>query len=284
MTASDASVAAEVAVVVETDVPCPCGYNLRGLPRDGRCPECGLTVEEGLRRFEQPMDPEQFRRVVSGISFMLIAHAGWLVTGLALAPQRNSFWAYALLGFAGPTTFLTMMQVRDPTNLAIPVALFLTSLLWFAGVWKVTTPSRRGWPGPNRLARLTRYAMIPTCAAAGAAYLFWDDAMMAGSVVYDAVAAALLWWYLIRLTKHVRLEGVSYAARWVLGLLFVAKVTFASNLGLAFSEPMFWVVLGAFAATGLGASLYLLLIRHATRRLLESRPPTAADGTACGSP
>jgi len=281
MTASDVPVDSEVAVV-ETDVPCPCGYNLRGLPLDGRCPECGLAVEEGIRLFRQPFDAEQLRRVVSGIGYMLIAHVGWLVTALALAPQRNSFWAYALLGVAGPTTFLTMMQVRDPTNFAIPVALVLTSLLWFAGAWQVTTPSRASWPGPNRLARLTRYAMLPGWAAMGAAYLFWDE-MAAGSVVYDTIAAALLWWYLIRFTKYARLERVSYGARWVVGLLVAAKLTFASNIDLGFNQPAFWIILGAFAGSGLGASLYLLWIRHAIKRLLDP-PPTAAGGTACGSP
>jgi hypothetical protein len=66
-----------------------------------------------------------------------------------LPRSGNSFWAYALLGVTGPTTFLTMMQVRDPRETSrFPVALVLTSLLWFAGAWQVTdSPSRPSWPG-----------------------------------------------------------------------------------------------------------------------------------------
>ena len=131
---------------------------------------------------------------------------------------------------------------------------------------------------------MTRYVVLPGWAAAVVAYLFWEHVMAAGSVVYDAIAAALLWWYFIRLTKHARLERVSYGARWVVGLLVVAKLTFASNIHLGFNEPAFWIILGAFAATGIGASLYLVLIRYAIKRLLEPWTPTAAGGTACESP
>src|SRR5688572_19635824 len=36
--------------VVETDRPCAnCGYNLRTLPKDGNCPECGWEVQRSLR-------------------------------------------------------------------------------------------------------------------------------------------------------------------------------------------------------------------------------------------
>ena len=283
MTVSDASIAAEGAVV-ETDVPCPCGYNLRGLPRAGRCPECALPVEEGLRRFDEPFDANQLRRVASGIGFMLIAHAGWLVTALALAPNRGSFWASALLGVAGPTTFLTMMQVRHPQHFAIPVALVLTSLLWVAGVWQVATPSRPRWGGPNLLARSTRYVTFGGWLAACAAFFQWEDVMAAASLGYDAVAAALLWAYLIRLTKHAGLERLSAAAWWVGGMLVAAKLVFASNIDLGFHELMFWIVIDTFAAAGLIASLFLIFVRRAANRPLLPYVPTAAGGTACGSP
>ena len=44
---------AEVPSDVRIDVPCEeCGYNLRGLTSDGRCPECGHSVDESLRTAE----------------------------------------------------------------------------------------------------------------------------------------------------------------------------------------------------------------------------------------
>src|SRR5690606_16268158 len=40
-----------VALRIEQDVPCPdCGYNLRGLRMDGRCPECGRPTIDTFAR------------------------------------------------------------------------------------------------------------------------------------------------------------------------------------------------------------------------------------------
>jgi hypothetical protein len=54
--------------VVAVDVPCrQCAYDLRGLPRDGRCPECGTPVAMSLWRWLIHFAPvEWLTRVVRG--------------------------------------------------------------------------------------------------------------------------------------------------------------------------------------------------------------------------
>jgi hypothetical protein len=43
-------VPADPAVTVKLDTPCSyCGYNLRGLEKDGRCPECGVAIAQSIR-------------------------------------------------------------------------------------------------------------------------------------------------------------------------------------------------------------------------------------------
>jgi uncharacterized repeat protein (TIGR04138 family) len=45
---------------IDSDVPCAaCGYNLRGLVFDGRCPECGLDIIHSLRPFLKTRDAER---------------------------------------------------------------------------------------------------------------------------------------------------------------------------------------------------------------------------------
>ncbi len=260
--------------VVDADVACPCGYNLRGLSLGGRCPECALPVEEGLRLFNQPFDAEQLRRVVGGIRLMLIAHVGWLLAVLALAPQWNNFWAYGLLGVAGPTTFLTLIQLRSGNwlvaGLVIRSALVLTPLLYLIGVWKVTTRPRPGRAGAATavLGRCTRYVAVVGWAAICLSYLWWEDVMVVGSVLYDAVAAALLWTHLARLVRHAGLHRLSILTWSIGGTLVTSKLMFAANMNLGFDEPVFWVVIVAFALAGVIASLFLFVLRRSMIRLL----------------
>ena len=52
---------------VEGDIPCrKCSYNLRGLPLDGRCPECGtpvgVSVNGELLRYSDPEFIQTLRR------------------------------------------------------------------------------------------------------------------------------------------------------------------------------------------------------------------------------
>ncbi|MBX3359490.1 MAG: hypothetical protein KF745_13805 [Phycisphaeraceae bacterium] len=84
-----------------------CEYDLHGLPRAGRCPECGVAVGESLQgglllRFAQP---EWIRSVRWGYSVAVIglaALAAVLVTGVAggLGRGRAASGALWLLGIA----------------------------------------------------------------------------------------------------------------------------------------------------------------------------------------
>lgn len=93
--------APRVALRIEHDVPCPdCGYNLRGLRLDGRCPECGRptidTFAKPLRAQTGVLAEHMLRRPAT---ILLVILAWWIAVGLAspyLAAQA-AYLGYLLL-------------------------------------------------------------------------------------------------------------------------------------------------------------------------------------------
>lgn len=58
---------------ISIDLNCiGCGYNLRGLSADGRCPECGEPVETTLRRSASPKQLAQLRDAAQALGWFLV--------------------------------------------------------------------------------------------------------------------------------------------------------------------------------------------------------------------
>jgi len=54
---------------IDFDISClNCGYNLRGLKPQSRCPECGLNVGDSLARHEIHADPKWLDHTLSGLN------------------------------------------------------------------------------------------------------------------------------------------------------------------------------------------------------------------------
>ena len=60
-------------VIIERSQPCvKCGYDLRGLPVKGVCPECGTSVEDSLRGLLLQFASAEYRGKLSrGLSLIL---------------------------------------------------------------------------------------------------------------------------------------------------------------------------------------------------------------------
>lgn len=107
--------------VVVRDVPClGCGYNLRGLSRAGKCPECGAAVGRALAgNLLSLAEPAWLRRVQRGVDVLLLA---------------------ALVSFVG--TLVVWWLVPRPGLFEL-VELAQGALL-LLGAWWVTTPEPGG--------------------------------------------------------------------------------------------------------------------------------------------
>ena len=113
-----------------------CDYNLRGLPRDGRCPECGEAIEPSLAptclRYSEP---RWLRKLVAG-AVLVLASA---VVDTVLIVVRVYF-----------------LRFWSPAQFPLYCAQLAASLVAFLGFWKVTAPE----PGDTETSGFTaRYVL-----------------------------------------------------------------------------------------------------------------------------
>jgi hypothetical protein len=108
------------------DTPCRlCGYNLRGLPSDGRCPECGAMVSASLGQYSLAFaDPKWVTALLRGVRIYLVSFVLLFVSFLALIPLTiNSdeallIFSASVLAFIGCFTIGGwLLSAPDPSGL-----------------------------------------------------------------------------------------------------------------------------------------------------------------------
>jgi len=144
------------------DVPClACGYNLRGLPIEHDCPECGQRIAAWVRadRFS-PLDAAWLGRMSRGaamLRFGLIAAPLLIVPGLVLAAWvRGDRLTLPGLGWLPPLRYGTQL-LRTAMMVALPLVV-PGLIVAAAGLWPLTSapPQRIGGETPGD--RATRLA------------------------------------------------------------------------------------------------------------------------------
>lgn len=163
------------------DVGCRrCGYNLRSLPADGKCPECGSAVAISIHGFYLRFAPPAWvRRLALGAKLLVVSVITTIVGWVAL--MAIAVVVALLLGptGAGPSsTFSTVMGVSS-----IGFSILIAGLV-IAGIILMTArdPAEAGKPerfGARRLARLCLWPM--------------PVAMVGGGVVSALGPSAMTW-------------------------------------------------------------------------------------------
>jgi hypothetical protein len=120
---------------VDSDLPCVgCGYNLRGLAADGRCPECALPVERS--RLGDRLD-------VSNVRWLRTTHRGLSLVqwgGAAMLASVAAVWVWSAGGL--------LLSLRGSARVTLPMMILrasaiLGALLLVAGVICLTRPEPR---------------------------------------------------------------------------------------------------------------------------------------------
>lgn len=144
--------------VINSDTPCVgCGYNLFGLDRNGRCPECGTIVADSVRGEGLAFANRKWlAEVCRGLTFL---YAACLISLASVAA-----------GFVGMTIVSLVFTSARWFTLArvlFRIILLVVPVLAIIGVFKVTAPD----PGASlnesptslrRMARATAVAMLAT--------------------------------------------------------------------------------------------------------------------------
>jgi hypothetical protein len=223
---------------IDYDLKCHgCGYNLRTMALDGRCPECNEAVAVTLEVLDLGRAPEWLGRIRAGLALYPVAgvavFAGVLLQTL-LAALGIGFWREDMP--------LPLYLAGRIVTFAVLSGLPMILEWWYE--WLVTTPREVGpcrRSGHRRVMRVVIVAQIIswliTSVLQGPSAYMVRDALDWLNVLATVVWSWCLWRWMETIVMPLRQAGLMKHIRllkWVVPTLLVVRV--ASNYGINFYE------------------------------------------------
>lgn len=221
------------------DLPCTlCGYNLRGLPPAGTCPECAAAVSQSLRGDRLAYcDRRWLATIRSGLS--------WLIN-----------WLQCLI-LVGVLTVFDWGVIRGVA--VAPLFALAGGVLGMVGFWLFTSPD----PGKQRDARIVRSANLVRYAMVAACWLMAAESFLLGSnpraaelvrVIQQTLVLVALCGAFVYMTDLARRIPDRWLARFARVVIVIAGAIVL----------VFWLIaLTATSGLGRGSVLLDLLIELA---------------------
>jgi serine/threonine protein kinase len=133
-----------------------CGYDLRELPRDQNCPECGTPIERTMRgNLLIFSTPEHLRKLRRGVSCVIIGACGLLLSTVASL----------VMGFAVGLDMIGASSVVIAFDISMATLQVAMAALIMTGWWMASSPDpsilgmdRADWP--RRVLRITMFIAL----------------------------------------------------------------------------------------------------------------------------
>lgn len=249
---------------IHRDIHCrECEYNLRGLTRAGRCPECGLPVADTLSYREQRIAPA-ILQARKGLEFAVFAH---LLVLAPLAPMLlDQFAGTAATAVLAPFIFLILIA-------ALMLALLATQIIADA----IRQDDRSGMTHAKTIAvRL----LVPLLFAAsfltpsimttrtGGRPISPPSALFLLALAGASVATFSYFSLLETIRRrsgapeHLLFFCYALAILAPLAQLGGFALPYAGPLGVAASMPIFLLIGGVLGLTGVSLVLHIRLLQH----------------------
>ena len=240
-----------IALRIEQDTPCPdCGYNLRGMRLDARCPECGRPTIDTFSRPLGAGDGEFAERLVRrpAGAVLGLAAVGFFADALAVLPATRTALAAALVVVAGDALlvvlrgFADVRQARgwDVGSAVEDVAGHWRAALLVAALAAVALPAAALWGGA---------ADFPTSAAAGALFGVASLALLAALALGGTSVATLL-----KRFSH------GHDARPLVGVVVACAAVLLASAAVPILDRRLAVIAGVGGLVGLAGLLVSWLV------------------------
>ncbi|MBN1512009.1 MAG: hypothetical protein JXB13_08340 [Phycisphaerae bacterium] len=243
--------------LLETDLPCvSCGYNLRGLPPDGRCPECATPVAVSLQGDWLRFANRQWLQGIRwGVAALIAAH---------LCPLGLS-----LLFMFGPSLAALSSTTQIIMSSLMCLVYLVLQTVGTVGTFLITSrdPRTMGRPDRRVLAWAARTAAVVLLVSASLTVV--TPARMSGLsaaaliVMYSVLSLACTLFYLgqlVYLRRLARRIPDATLSSWTLAFLLVSPALAVVHLLPA-------LLLNAVAILGVTATLLMIGNRHVVQLL-----------------
>lgn len=215
-----------------------CGYNLRGLLPDSRCPECGTAVGRSLHGdLLRYADPDWVKTLSAGMNLIVTAIIAGFLVGLLIGGVSIAINTSRSPGATNPGRMFLLM----PWSLIVGV-------VQVVGYWKVTSPDPAGLDESGEInARIvTRYGQIAALAFQMLAMLLESSGGLlasAASLVSGLIGMVIIFAVFIyarRLAARIPSESLASQCRtvmWGLGITMFLAVSGAAVLAAVAPSP-----------------------------------------------